>query len=401
MFKKWNLTCRIVTVSTQHFSSQFIKLFSLLARFSVIVTLSFKKSIFKENKMAKKKGGLIKPCYLKLKRLNPQNGKFLRSLECRVVLKRLTKSNKYYRRYLRRIRESRPKNSEIRKPKDEHNNNSSISKASKTTKRHEEHSNNTSKSSIENRQTTKAEYQSKVAKTSEIRKGHEDQAYNTSKSSLENRQTTKAEYQSKVAKTSEIRKGHEDQAYNSAKRVSKENGQNIKAESQSKLAKPTEVKKYRSFSLSDQLFGSAFDPKYEKAKITKETKIVKVKNVSLDTKAKKEKLERRLIKECHRRKIKVVLRRLTKADLKLTERKPKVDKLRHFRIPKITKTNQLERSKPLYFNALPASNTGSEGKDVTAPKRVKKRVRFQDTITVQEYVRESDSSLLTSTPVSR
>ena len=153
MFKKWNLTCRIVTVSTQHFSSQFIKLFSLLARFSVIVTLSFKKSIFKENKMAKKKGGLIKPCYLKLKRLNPQNGKFLRSLECRVVLKRLTKSNKYYRRYLRRIRESRPKNSEIRKPKDEHNNNSSISKASKTTKRHEEHSNNTSKSSIENRQT--------------------------------------------------------------------------------------------------------------------------------------------------------------------------------------------------------------------------------------------------------
>ena len=438
MFKKWNLTCRIVTVSTQHFSSQFIKLFSLLARFSVIVTLSFKKSIFKENKMAKKKGGLIKPCYLKLKRLNPQNGKFLRSLECRVVLKRLTKSNKYYRRYLRRIRESRPKNSEIRKPKDEHNNNSSISKASKTTKRHEEHSNNTSKSSIENRQTTKAEYQSKVAKTSEIRKGHEDQAYNTSKSSLENRQTTKAEYQSKVAKTSEIRKGHEDkaynsakrismengqnikaesqskvakpseirkghedQAYNSAKRVSKENGQNIKAESQSKVAKPTEVKKYRSFSLSDQLFGSAFDPKYEKAKITKETKIVKVKNVSLDTKAKKEKLERRLIKECHRRKIKVVLRRLTKADLKLTERKPKVDKLRHFRIPKLTKTNQLERSKPLYFNALPASNTGSEGKDVTAPKRVKKRVRFQDTITVQEYVRESDSSLLTSTPVSR
>ena len=315
--------------------------------------------------MAKKKGGLIKPCYLKLKRLNPQNGKFLRSLECRVVLKRLTKSNKYYRRYLRRIRESRPKNSEIRKPKDEHNNNSSISKASKTTKRHEEHSNNTSKSSIENRQTTKAEYQSKVAKTSEIRKGHEDKAYN------------------------------------SAKRVSKENGQNIKAESQSKLAKPTEVKKYRSFSLSDQLFGSAFDPKYEKAKITKETKIVKVKNVSLDTKAKKEKLERRLIKECHRRKIKVVLRRLTKADLKLTERKPKVDKLRHFRIPKLTKTNQLERSKPLYFNALPASNTGSEGKDVTAPKRVKKRVRFQDIITVQEYVRESDSSLLTSTPVSR
>ena len=315
--------------------------------------------------MAKKKGGLIKPCYLKLKRLNPQNGKFLRSLECRVVLKRLTKSNKYYRRYLRRIRESRPKNSEIRKPKDEHNNNSSISKASKTTKRHEEHSNNTSKSSIENRQTTKAEYQSKVAKTSEIRKGHEDKAYN------------------------------------SAKRISMENGQNIKAESQSKVAKPTEVKKYRSFSLSDQLFGSAFDPKYEKAKITKETKIVKVKNVSLDTKAKKEKLERRLIKECHRRKIKVVLRRLTKADLKLTERKPKVDKLRHFRIPKITKTNQLERSKPLYFNALPASNTGSEGKDVTAPKRVKKRVRFQDTITVQEYVRESDSSLLTSTPVSR
>ena len=329
------------------------------------MTLSFKKSIFKENKMAKKKGGLIKPCYLKLKRLNPQNGKFLRSLECRVVLKRLTKSNKYYRRYLRRIRESRPKNSEIRKPKDEHNNNSSISKASKTTKRHEEHSNNTSKSSIENRQTTKAEYQSKVAKTSEIRKGHEDKAYN------------------------------------SAKRISMENGQNIKAESQSKVAKPTEVKKYRSFSLSDQLFGSAFDPKYEKAKITKETKIVKVKNVSLDTKAKKEKLERRLIKECHRRKIKVVLRRLTKADLKLTERKPKVDKLRHFRIPKITKTNQLERSKPLYFNALPASNTGSEGKDVTAPKRVKKRVRFQDTITVQEYVRESDSSLLTSTPVSR
>ena len=315
--------------------------------------------------MAKKKGGLIKPCYLKLKRLNPQNGKFLRSLECRVVLKRLTKSNKYYRRYLRRIRESRPKNSEIRKPKDEHNNNSSISKASKTTKRHEEHSNNTSKSSIENRQTTKAEYQSKVAKTSEIRKGHEDKAYN------------------------------------SAKRISMENGQNIKAESQSKVAKPTEVKKYRSFSLSDQLFGSAFDPKYEKAKITKETKIVKVKNVSLDTKAKKEKLERRLIKECHRRKIKVVLRRLTKADLKLTERKPKVDKLRHFRIPKLTKTNQLERSKPLYFNALPASNTGSEGKDVTAPKRVKKRVRFQDTITVQEYVRESDSSLLTSTPVSR
>merc|ERR1712122_66719 len=109
----------------------------------------------------------------------------------------------------------------------------------------------------------------------------EDQAYNTSKSSLENRQTTKAEYQSKVAKTSEIRKGHEDKAYNSAKRVSKENGQNIKAESQSKVAKPTEVKKYRSFSLSDQLFGSAFDPKYEKAKITKETKIVKVKNVSL------------------------------------------------------------------------------------------------------------------------
>ena len=109
--------------------------------------------------MAKKKGGLIKPCYLKLKRLNPQNGKFLRSLECRVVLKRLTKSNKYYRRYLRRIRESRPKNSEIRKPKDEHNNNSSISKASETRKRHEEHSNNTSKSSIENRQTTKAEYQ--------------------------------------------------------------------------------------------------------------------------------------------------------------------------------------------------------------------------------------------------
>ena len=315
--------------------------------------------------MAKKKGGLIKPCYLKLKRLNPQNGKFLRSLECRVVLKRLTKSNKYYRRYLRRIRESRPKNSEIRKPKDEHNNNSSISKASETRKRHEEHSNN------------------------------------TSKSSLENRQITKAEYQSKVAKTSEIRKGHEDKAYNSAKRISMENGQNIKAESQSKVAKPTEVKKYRSFSLSDQLFGSAFDPKYEKAKITKETKIVKVKNVSLDTKAKKEKLERRLIKECHRRKIKVVLRRLTKADLKLTERKPKVDKLRHFRIPKIPKTNQLERSKPLYFNALPASNTGSEGKDVTAPKRVKKRVRFQDTITVQEYVRESDSSLLTSTPVSR
>ena len=402
MFKKWNLTCRIVTVSTQHFSSQFIKLFSLLARFSVIVTLSFKKSIFKENKMAKKKGGLIKPCYLKLKRLNPQNGKFLRSLECRVVLKRLTKSNKYYRRYLRRIRESRPKNSEIRKPKDEHNNNSSISKASKTTKRHEEHSNNTSKSSIENRQTTKAEYQSKVAKTSEIRKGHEDKAYNSAKRiSMENGQNIKAESQSKVAKLSEIRKGHEDQAYNSAKRVSKENGQNIKAESQSKVAKPTEVKKYRSFSLSDQLFGSAFDPKYEKAKITKETKIVKVKNVSLDTKAKKEKLERRLIKECHRRKIKVVLRRLTKADLKLTERKPKVDKLRHFRIPKLTKTNQLERSKPLYFNALPASNTGSEGKDVTAPKRVKKRVRFQDTITVQEYVRESDSSLLTSTPVSR
>ena len=402
MFKKWNLTCRIVTVSTQHFSSQFIKLFSLLARFSVIVTLSFKKSIFKENKMAKKKGGLIKPCYLKLKRLNPQNGKFLRSLECRVVLKRLTKSNKYYRRYLRRIRESRPKNSEIRKPKDEHNNNSSISKASKTTKRHEEHSNNTSKSSIENRQTTKAEYQSKVAKTSEIRKGHEDKAYNSAKRiSMENGQNIKAESQSKVAKPSEIRKGHEDQAYNSAKRVSKENGQNIKAESQSKVAKPTEVKKYRSFSLSDQLFGSAFDPKYEKAKITKETKIVKVKNVSLDTKAKKEKLERRLIKECHRRKIKVVLRRLTKADLKLTERKPKVDKLRHFRIPKLTKTNQLERSKPLYFNALPASNTGSEGKDVTAPKRVKKRVRFQDTITVQEYVRESDSSLLTSTPVSR
>ena len=352
--------------------------------------------------MAKKKGGLIKPCYLKLKRLNPQNGKFLRSLECRVVLKRLTKSNKYYRRYLRRIRESRPKNSEIRKPKDEHNNNSSISKASKTTKRHEEHSNNTSKSSIENRQTTKAEYQSKVAKTSEIRKGHEDKAYNSAKRiSMENGQNIKAESQSKVAKPSEIRKGHEDQAYNSAKRVSKENGQNIKAESQSKVAKPTEVKKYRSFSLSDQLFGSAFDPKYEKAKITKETKIVKVKNVSLDTKAKKEKLERRLIKECHRRKIKVVLRRLTKADLKLTERKPKVDKLRHFRIPKITKTNQLERSKPLYFNALPASNTGSEGKDVTAPKRVKKRVRFQDTITVQEYVRESDSSLLTSTPVSR
>ena len=352
--------------------------------------------------MAKKKGGLIKPCYLKLKRLNPQNGKFLRSLECRVVLKRLTKSNKYYRKYLSLIRESRPKNSEIRKPKDEHNNNSSISKASKTTKRHEEHSNNTSKSSIENRQTTKAEYQSKVAKTSEVRKGHEDKAYNSAKRiSMENGQNIKAESQSKVAKPSEIRKGHEDQAYNSAKRVSKENGQNIKAESQSKVAKPTEVKKYRSFSLSDQLFGSAFDPKYEKAKITKETKIVKVKNVSLDTKAKKEKLERRLIKECHRRKIKVVLRRLTKADLKLTERKPKVDKLRHFRIPKLTKTNQLERSKPLYFNALPASNTGSEGKDVTAPKRVKKRVRFQDTITVQEYVRESDSSLLTSTPVSR
>ena len=47
--------------------------------------------------MAKKKVGLIRPCYLELKRLSSKNGNFLRSLECRVVLKRLTKSNKYYR----------------------------------------------------------------------------------------------------------------------------------------------------------------------------------------------------------------------------------------------------------------------------------------------------------------
>ena len=265
-----------------------------------------------------------------------------------------------------------------------------MAKTSEIRKRHEDEPNNNPKSKIEKRQNVKIECPSKMAKTSEIKKRHEDELRNNPESRTENLPNIKI-CPSKVAKTSKISKRPEDQSNNNPK---------IKTEN---------LPKHRSFSLSDKLFGSAFDPKYEKAKITKVTKIVRVKKVSTDTKEKKEKLERRLIKECHRRKIKVALIRLTKADLKLAERKQKVDKLRHYRIPKVTKTNQLEKSKPLDFNALPAiaysyngyAESGSVGKDVTAKPSAKKSVRFEDAVTVQEFIRESDLSLSTPTLVNR
>ena len=287
-------------------------------------------------------------------------------LQCRVRIRKLDKTNKYYRRYLRRIRES---------------NRSGSGKSSKSIES-SKHKTSASSKSFDEKKVVINEIDIKVSKCGSgiIREkvkssdGFVDRKNNNSSSGA------KKKYVSE----------HKSEGTTKSSKVS---------DHSSKEIKKTEVRKLTSFSLSDALFGSKSDPGSDNLRVTSVTKIVKIKK---KPDLQKERINR-MIKECQRRKVRVKIMRLTKSDLAWwSEKKKKNDKLRSFKIPKISKPSEstsgtfanfripkLSALQPVKSVALPKSIEPQQSHARDKVAKSKKKVRFSDIVDVEEFCQES------------